>query len=311
MAVTEQPAADASAFYARLMQLLREQQLPHLVGGTHGFSLLTGIERPTKDLDLFIRRADWDRLAQVAGGAGWLAELSYPHWLGKVRHGPHFVDIIFSSGNGLSAVDDEWFAHAIPAQLMGQPVRLVPAEESLWTKAFVMERERFDGADFAHLVLACAPRLDWQRLVQRFGPHWRVLLAHLVLFGFIYPGRRTLVPTWLMDELLERARREAQQDAPDAALCAGTLLSREQYLSDVEQLGYQDARLLPRNPMSSADVADWTAAIGQDDEPAAPAAVADQAAGSSRNTDCRAPDGGQDARDAAARTTDTPSRQTS
>jgi hypothetical protein len=26
-------------------------------------------------------------------------------------------------------------------------VKLMPVEESIWTKAFIMERERFDGAD--------------------------------------------------------------------------------------------------------------------------------------------------------------------
>ena len=71
------------------------------------------------------------------------------------------------------------------------PVRLCPAEEMIWSKAFIMERERFDGADVAHLLRAarrasstgsaCSPAS---------ASNWRVLLAHLVLFGFIYPGER-------------------------------------------------------------------------------------------------------------------------
>jgi hypothetical protein len=44
-------------------------------------------------------------------------------------------------------------------------------------------------------------------------------------------------------------------------VCAGTLLSREQYLHDVEQLGYVDGRLTPASTMTEADVATWTAAI--------------------------------------------------
>ena len=40
-------------------------------------------------------------------------------------------------------------------------VLVAPAEESLWCKAFVMERERFDGADVAHIILAYGDRLDW------------------------------------------------------------------------------------------------------------------------------------------------------
>jgi hypothetical protein len=169
--------------------------------------------------------------------------------------------VIFNSGNGLSPVDDAWFEHACDAQLFGLPVQLAPVEESLWTKAFIMERERFDGADVAHLLHACALRIDWQRLLQRFGPHWRVLLSHLVLFGFIYPGERPLIPRWVMDTLTERLRSETHGAPPQTVECGGTLLSREQYLPDVAQHGYDDPRLSPQSTMTPADVAVWTTAI--------------------------------------------------
>ena len=46
------------------------------------------------------------------------------------------------------------------------------------------------------------------------------------------------------------------------AVCRGTLLSREQYLVDLEQLGYRDGRLDdPVVRMTAEDVARWTAAI--------------------------------------------------
>ena len=51
-----------------------------------------------------------------------------------------------------------------------------------------MERERYDGADVAHIILAYGDRMDWRRLIDRFGRYWRVLLSHLVLYGFIYPS---------------------------------------------------------------------------------------------------------------------------
>jgi hypothetical protein len=52
----------------------------------------------------------------------------------------------------------------------------------IWQKAYVMERERFDGADIVHLLASCAPGIDWKRLMERFGPDWRVLMSHLILF---------------------------------------------------------------------------------------------------------------------------------
>lgn len=53
-----------------------------------------------------------------------------------------------------------------------------------------MERERFDGADVAHIILKRGKRLDWGRLLSRFGEHWRVLLSHLILFDYIYPSEK-------------------------------------------------------------------------------------------------------------------------
>ncbi|MCW5662149.1 MAG: hypothetical protein KIT60_30960 [Burkholderiaceae bacterium] len=251
----------AAPFYKHLLQTLQVHGVPFLVGGAFGFAHFTGIRRPTKDLDIFIRQRHWAQLERLAQRQGYRAELAFAHWLGKVHNHNGFVDVIFNSGNGLSPVDDAWFEHACDARLFDLPVRVAPPEESLWTKAFIMERERYDGADVAHLLHACAPRLDWQRLLSRFGPHWRVLLSHLVLFGFIYPGERALIPRWLMDELIERLGAETHGPPPRSAECAGTLLSREQYLPDVAQRGYDDPRLAPPSTMSPADVAEWTTAI--------------------------------------------------
>src|SRR6266853_3685632 len=79
------------------------------------------------------------------------------------------------------------------------------------SKAFVMERERYDGADIAHLLHARAEALDWGRLARRFGRHWRVLLSHLILFGFIYPSERTRIPEPPMRRCLHLLEEEMRQ----------------------------------------------------------------------------------------------------
>ena len=252
---------DTTAFYRHVLQALDGAGVPFLVGGAYAFAGYTGIQRNTKDLDLFIRREDLARAAQALREAGYPAELTFPHWLAKVHCGAAFVDLIFNSGNGVSPVDDEWFAHAPRNQVLGVSVLMSPAEEALWSKAFIMERERYDGADVAHLIRSHGAHFDWQRLLRRFGPHWRVLLSHLVLFGFIYPGQREVVPQWLLDQLMARLHSESRRPAPDTELCAGTLLSREQYLHDVERSGLTDARVTPLSTMTPADVDDWTRAI--------------------------------------------------
>ena len=250
-----------TAFYRNVLLTLAGDGVPCLVGGAFAFACFTGIQRDTKDLDLFIRREDYPRMETLLGQAGYRTEMTFPHWLAKVHAGDAFVDLIFNSGNGVLPVDDTWFEHAHDAELLGLRVKMAPPEESLCSKAFVMERERYDGADVAHLLRACAARLDWRRLRRLFGPHWRVLLSHLVLFGYIYPGERAAVPAWLMDELLELLRQEMQEPPPPLPLCAGTLLSREQYLPDIEEQGLIDARSTAFSMMTTNDVARWTEAI--------------------------------------------------
>jgi hypothetical protein len=34
----------------------------------------------------------------------------------------------------------------------------------IWSKGFVMERERFDGADVTHLLRAVGPKLNWDHV---------------------------------------------------------------------------------------------------------------------------------------------------
>lgn len=258
----EEVAPATAAFYRHALQLLTDAKVPFLVGGAFAHACFTGIRRSTKDLDLFIRREDFERIAQLAHTEGWRAEVTYPHWLGKVYAGEEFIDLIFNSGNGVTPVDDRWFHDNTQAQVLGVPVRLANIEDSLLSKAFIMERERYDGADIAHLLHANAQHLDWAGLLERFGPNWRVLLAHLTLFGFIYPGERHLIPSWVMETLVARLAAETRcPPAQDHRVCAGTLLSREQYLHDVEELGYVDGRLTAASTMTPEDVATWTEAI--------------------------------------------------
>jgi hypothetical protein len=257
----------SAVFYRQVLKTLNASGLPFLVGGAYGFNCYTGISRRTKDLDIFIRRQDYEHVSDALLRAGYTTEMTYPHWLAKIRSNGDLVDLIFNSGNGVAVVDDAWFDHAIDAKVLDVEVKLSPVEEMIWSKAFVLERERYDGADIAHLLRMRGDQLDWRRLLRRFDPNWRILLCHLTLFGFVYPAHRDLAPAWIMDELLERLRREIHTPAPDDKVCGGTLLSREQYLPDIEQWGYQDARLRPIGTMTSEDMAIWTKAIQDRHEP--------------------------------------------
>ncbi len=259
------PDDPAHLVYRRALQTLHDAGIPFLVGGAFGFESFTGFARQTKDLDLFVRPSDSRRLLECLAEAGFHTTMRFPHWLGKAWDQGHSIDVIFSSGNGLCTVDDGWFTHALPSVVLGVDVWLTPAEEMLWSKAFIMERNRYDGADIAHLLRAQAAKLDWARLLSRFNRHWRVLFSHVVLFGFIYPEQRLRVPEWFMREMFRRMDQETKALPADRRVCQGTLLSWAQYLIHTERGEYEDARHHPRGSLTEEDTRHMTAVLRQEE----------------------------------------------
>jgi hypothetical protein len=227
---------------ATALRALVAAEVPFVVAGAYAFFEYTGIFRDTKDLDVFLRRRDLDAALDALEAEGFSRHLEDPLWIAKAFKGEWFVDLIFSSGNGVAVVDDLWFAHARPAEVMGVPVLLAPPEDIIWSKAFVCERERYDGHDISNLVRAIGHELDWDRLLARFGDHWEVLLSHLVLYRFAFPSDRSQVPRWVMDELLRRELSQLSEDDAERRGCRGTLVSKTQYEHVVAHLGYTDDR---------------------------------------------------------------------
>ena len=142
-------------FYREVLGSLLERDIPFLIGGAFAYARHAGIDLRTKDLDLMIEARAWPSVARVLRGHGIYTTLKFPHWLGKALSPDGQVDIIFNSGAGLSPVDASWFRHGVPDTVLGRRVKLCPVEELIWSKAFIMERERFDGADVLHLIRAC------------------------------------------------------------------------------------------------------------------------------------------------------------
>lgn len=247
--------------YEEVLDQLISNDFDFLIGGGHAYNLYTKLDRPSRDFDIFMREEDCHEALAMMDRIGLDTELSFPHWLGKAKRDDVTVDFIYGSGNGIAPVDEDWFRHAVEGELWGRRVRFCPVEELIWSKSFIMERERYDGADIAHLFHSTAETLDWPRLAARFAEQWPVLLSHLVLFHFIYPFDRNKMPLAITQFMLKRFRSQLVEPAPERRICNGTLLSRAQYLIDIEQWGYLDARLEPSGRMTPEDVAHWTEAM--------------------------------------------------
>jgi hypothetical protein len=255
--------AETQRFYLQTMGHLRDAGVDVLVGGAHALTYHAGIRRNTKDFDLFLLPRDVPRALEALSTRGIRAEIASPLWLAKAFRpgGDEFVDLIFNSGNGLSPVDESWFERAVDGRALDEPAKIVAVEEMLWTKAFIQERERFDGADVAHLLLARGAQIDWSYLERLFAGHEQVLLAHLVLFTYIYPSERDVVPANVLEALI---RKMQEQPVERSRVCRGTNISRSQYLVDVRSWGFADGRIAPAGPLTPAQVEELTGAIDSD-----------------------------------------------
>ena len=230
----------ANDFYAAVLRMGKESRLPLLAGGSYAINAYTGQNRGTKDVDFFCKAGDYPRLLAAAAEAGFETEVEDDRWIAKIKRGKLFCDVIWGSANMVASVSDGWFEEPIPAKILDVPVKLLAPTELIWSKAFIMDRTKFDGGDVAHIMLREHKRIDWPKLLNYFELYWEVLLAHVVLFRFIYPSERNRVPDWVMDELLDRLDVQRRLPLPLKTPCRGRLFSRDDYQVDVEQWGYAD-----------------------------------------------------------------------
>ena len=84
------------------------------------------------------------------------------------------------------------------------------------------------------------------------------------MYAFVYPSERHQIPAWVVDELTQRLASGWNDDLRNGKTSFGTLLSREQYLPDLQQFGYVDGRLVA-GCMTPGEIAEWTGAIEREE----------------------------------------------
>ena len=228
--------AEQEYLFSQVLKLLREQGVPFVVAGAFALRQHTGIWRDTKDLDLFLTAANVPKAMSVLEQQGFRCEVCDPVWLAKARHGEYFVDLITGMSNGVITVDDSWIERGSAAIVFGAETRVLGAEELIASKLFVTRRERFDGADIAHVLYGTGGRLDWDRLLALAGDHWQVLFWSLVLFHYIYPASSHVVPRQVWDTMVANFHKSVTQP-PNGTPFRGSLIDENMFAIDVQEWG--------------------------------------------------------------------------
>ena len=232
------PEEQRSLFQEVLLRL-EQRGIPFAVAGAFALQEHTGIYRDTKDLDLFLTATNAKVALESLEADGFECEECDPVWLFKVHRGDFFVDLITGMSNAAIVVEDSWIERAKPAQVHGVKTRVLAPEELLASKLFVIRRERFDGADIAHVVYGTAGKLDWSRITHLVGEHWEILFWALVLFHFVYPAQADYVPRHIWENFTTRFRDEVLN--PDTkAKFRGSLVDDRMFAIDLKEWGLAD-----------------------------------------------------------------------
>jgi hypothetical protein len=227
-----------SEVYGEALDALDRAGVRYMVGGALAMNLYTGIWRDTKDLDLFVPEESVARLLKTLKEAGCRTEITDPMWLAKAWRGGFFADVIHATHNGTGSVEASWFSNAKETEILDRRVLVVPAEEMLLSKIFVVAKDRCDVSDVLHVIFATRGDLDWDRMLTKIGEHWELFLAYLHLYRYVYPSHANYVPRRVLELLRERYEKETVPQDP--IRFRGTMLDEESFCVDVKVWGLPD-----------------------------------------------------------------------
>lgn len=193
------------SIYCRVIQDARRERVSFALGGAFAFGVYTGQWRNTKDLDLYIQPRDREVMVKVLTRSGlvdYYTQLPYDRrWIYRGFADNTIVDVIWSMANQRADVDETWITGGRETALNGESIRAIPAEELIWAKMYVLQRDRCDWGDVLNVIYAVGGSLDWRRLLERLDRDWPLLKSVLALFSWVAPGRAAALPGWLWERV--------------------------------------------------------------------------------------------------------------
>jgi predicted nucleotidyltransferase len=232
-------APEQVKLFRAVLKHLMDTGVPFVVSGAAALQLHTGICRDTKDLDLFLPAEHVQDALRSLQEEGFETEIADPVWLAKAHRGEFYVDLITGMSNAVVVVDQSWIDRGVVSDIFGVPARVLAREELIASKLFVTRRERFDGADIAHVIFGARGTLDWQRLSDLVGEHWEMLLWMVIFYHYIYPSHSGYVPRSVWDDLLGRLRHSLDHPGSDAPF-RGSLIDPMMFAIDVTEWGMEN-----------------------------------------------------------------------
>jgi Uncharacterised nucleotidyltransferase len=203
--------------YQRVIREARADGIQFAFGGAFATAVYTGELRNTKDFDFYVAPADREPMIQAMERAGLtdhFPRLAYDRrWIYRASEGDIIVDVIWAMANQRALVDDRWLHRGPEVNILGERLQAIPVEELIWSKLYVLQRERCDWTDVFNLLDARAQRLDWDHLITRLEDDTPLLAGALDVFAWLAPGQAAAIPERVRTRLgLRTVPRTANSD---------------------------------------------------------------------------------------------------
>lgn len=184
---------------------LERSGLPFAVGGGVAYSLYTDFFRQTHDLDLYVLPDDRSAAIAIVTHAGYgdyHDRAPYQrHWIFRGWQDGRILDLIWQMPNERASTDELWFKRARTVTLADHRLKIIPPEELIFAKLFVLQRDRCDWPDLLSIIHVQGRTLNWEHLLWRLGEDVRVLSGLLCMFGWLCPDMARAFPDWLWPRL--------------------------------------------------------------------------------------------------------------
>jgi hypothetical protein len=184
---------------------LRQEGIAFALGGGFAFFEYSPRGRTTKDVDLFVKHEDMDRIRGILARHGFRDyhdEEAYDRsWIYRAERDGLIIDFIWAAPNHRMQVDDRWLTNGRSVTIAGCKIQLLPPEELIWSKIYVLQHDRCDWPDLLNVLYNEAETLDWEHLLNRMGDDAPILGALMSVFRWLSPDKAVGLPNWIWQRL--------------------------------------------------------------------------------------------------------------
>lgn len=174
--------------FAEAVQILNDSPLDYMIGG--GVSLnYYGLERDTKDIDVFVSKNEAEPLLRFFEKAGWLTKFTDGRWLYQATKGEgvlsfkknNTVDVIFRNSGPID-ITPKILKHAIKTEFLNLPIKIPSIEDLVLFKIYSQQLySQHHWNDAVWLLDNYANNFDWNYFLENAAAYSKVTLGFLLL----------------------------------------------------------------------------------------------------------------------------------